>query len=386
MAQALGSVTPRLGYGMVGGGPGAFIGDVHRKALALSGGADLAAGSFSSDPEKTRELGRALALPEDRLYASWKDMARSESSRTDGIDFVVVVTPNHLHYPIAASFLEAGIPVVCDKPLAVSASQARDLSRLASDRGLAFCVTYTYLGYPAVKQARRMVADGAVGEVRFVEAHYIQDAFARPARGNKQAEWRFDPERAGPAGTLGDIGTHVENLAAYVTGLRVARLSARLSTLVPGRALDDCGTVLTEYSSGAQGLYWVCQAAPGHGNDLSIRVLGSEGSLSWRQEEPGLVRLARLGEGERALVLGRDPFYPEAEAFRRLPYGHPEGFIEALANVYAPFVRSLAKRKAGRVPEGTDLDYPGVEAGVSGLGFVEACVKSSRADSAWVEP
>lgn len=377
----------RLRYGMVGGGPGAFIGSVHRSALALDGRTLLAAGCFSQSAEKTRAIGRDLGVAEDRLYDSWSDMARAEEARADGIDFAVIVTPNHLHYPAAKSFLEAGIHVACDKPLAVDAAEAEELESLARRRNLLFCVTYTYRGYPAVKQARRMLAQGAIGEVRFVQAEYLQEAFARPAEreGSKQAEWRFDPGRAGPAAALGDIGTHALDLAGYVTGLELRRVSARLSTLVDGRRMDDTGTMMTEYAGGIPGLLWFSQAAAGHGNDLSLRVLGSEGTLSWRQEEPDRLRLCRLGEPERVLVRGRDAFYPDAEAFRRLPAGHPEGFIEALANVYAPFTASLAARDAGTEPEVAYGDYPDAEAGVLGVRFVRACIESSRMDCAWVE-
>ncbi len=377
----------RLLYGMVGGGPGAFIGKVHRAALALDGRAVLACGAFSSDPAKTRSLGRELGLPGDRLYDSWEAMAASEAARPDGIDFVVIVTPNHLHHPIARAFLSEGFHVACDKPLAVSSAQADELARLAAAKDRKFCVTYTYTGYPAVKQARRMAAEGAIGEVRFVQAEYLQDAFALPAerQGNKQAEWRFDPARAGSAATLGDIGTHVENIVSYVAALRPRRVSARLSTLAPGRTMDDNGVVMAEYPGGAQGLYWVCQALPGAGNALRFRLVGSVGSLEWSQEDPARLRYCRLGEPERILVSGRDVFHPEAEAFRRLPAGHPEGFIEALANVYAPFLSTLAKIKSGTEPGGVDLDYPGAEEGAWGLRFVEACAASSRADSAWTD-
>jgi len=386
MTHACDLEIPKLSYGMVGGGPGAFIGAVHRSALALDGRAVPAAGSFSKDSSKTRFLGRSLGIAEDRLYDSWESMAKTEGARPERVDFIVIVTPNHLHYPIAKAFLSEGIHVVCDKPLAISSTQADELAKLSSDKNLKFCVTYTYTGYPAVKQARLMIADGAIGALRFLQAEYLQDAFAFPAerKGSKQAEWRFDPERAGPAAALGDIGTHVESIASYVTGLRLSRVSARLSTLVPGRGMDDTGVVMTEYEGGVQGLYWVCQAAPGEGNGLRFRVLGSEGSLSWSQEEPDHLRFCRLGEPERILVRGRDAFHPEAQAFCRLPAGHPEGFIEALANVYRPFMASVAKRKTGSAPQGIDLDYPRAEAGAEGLRFVEACVKSSRADCAWI--
>jgi predicted dehydrogenase len=375
-----------LRYGMVGGGPGAFIGDVHRRAIAMDGLAVLAAGAFSSEAEKTLETGRALGLAEARLYSSWAEMAAAEASRPDGIDFVVVVTPNHLHHPVAKAFLEAGIHVVCDKPLALASAQGAELAALARAKGLLFCVTYTYTGYPMVKEARALVAAGRIGKLRFVNAEYPQEFFARPVEreGSKQAEWRFDPARSGAVGTLGDLGTHIENLVSYVTGLELARVSARLDTIVPDRALDDNDCVLTEYEGGAKGLYWSSQAAAGHDNALRIRVYGSEGSLSWCQEEHDHLRFCRLGGPEETWTRGREGLGAAARAFSRLPAGHPEGYFAAFANLYRSFASRLLKLKAELPPEAADLDYPGIEAGISGLRFVEACVQSSKADAAWV--
>jgi predicted dehydrogenase len=368
---------------MVGGGPGSFIGAVHRKAIALDGLAVLAAGCFSSDPGRSRETGASLGLEPGRVYASWDRMAERESGRPDGIDFIVVVTPNSLHFPVCSAFLEAGIHLVCDKPLAVSSAECAALENLAAERGLLGCVTYTYTGYAAVKQARAMVAQGRLGKIRFVNAEYPQEFFARPAEreGNRQAEWRFDPARSGPVGTLGDVGTHVENMVSYVTGLRLARVCARLETFVPGRVLDDNATVMTEYEGGATGLYWACQAAPGEGNGLAFRVYGDEGSISWRQEEPERLRVRRLGEPEQVWRRGREAFDPAAAAFSRVPAGHPEGYFEAFANVYTAFTGALSATLAGEAVGGAD--YPGLAAGTAGLRFVEACLASSRGDAAW---
>lgn len=372
-----------LRYGMVGGGPGSFIGEVHRKALTLDGLARLTAGCFSSRLEGTLSTGRALGLAEERLYSDWAEMAAAEARREDGIDFVVIVTPNNLHAPVAEAFLRAGIHVACDKPLAVSSAECEALSTLAASRGLSFCVTYTYTGYAAVKEAKALISEGLLGELRFVNAEYPQEFFAGLVEkaGNKQAEWRFDPARSGPVGTLGDVGTHVENLVSYVTGLRLKRLSARLGTIVPGRKLDDTATVMTEYEGGAAGLYWACQAAPGEGNDLRIYLYGTRGSLSWHQEEPEILRIGLLGKPSYVWKRGRDEMHPSAAAFSRFPAGHPEGYLEAFANVYRAFCASLA----GAPPFPGSGDYPHLEAGAAGVLFCEACLASSRAGSAWID-
>ncbi len=413
-----------LRYGMVGGGPGSFIGDVHRKAIAMDALAVPAAGCFSRDRSASLATGLALDIPPDRVYPDWETMARSEGGRPDGIDFVSIVTPNHLHAPVALAFLGAGIHVVCDKPLTTDMAGCAALERGVRDSGLEFCVTYTYTGYPAVAQARSVVdgGDGILGPVRFVNAEYPQQFFARAVEreGHRGAAWRFDPARSGSAGTLGDVGTHVENLVATVTGLRLVRVLARLETAVPDRLLDDTATVMTSYEGGASGLYWACQAAPGEGNDLRIRVFGTKGSLSWRQEEPDILRIRLLDEPERIWKRGRDAACPAAGALVRFPAGHPEGYLEAFANIYRAFAGRLAARiAAGRAPgipgaggkaettdpagtpgarhpgfpgrgsggaSGADAPgYPGLAEGIAGVRFVEACVASSRSGSVWTD-
>ncbi len=379
-----------LRYGMVGGGPGSFIGEVHRKAIALDSMAVITAGCFSANPDAGLQTGMALGLESERIYADWRQMARGEAARTDGIDFVVIVTPNHLHAPVAEAFLEAGIHVVCDKPLALNLAECLRLESLAKERGLEFCVTYTYSGYPAVKQARSLIASGLLGEIRFVNGEYPQEFFALPNEitGNKQAEWRFDPARSGPAGTLGDVGTHIAHTAAYMTGMRLKKVSARLQALVPGRILDDTATILTEYSNGASGLYWACQAACGEGNDQRIRIYGSKGSLVWHQEAPDELRIRLLGEPEQIWKRGRDKASAEAARFIRFPGGHPEGYQEAFANIYAEFARTLMARKPERASSAVNIarppDFPHIDEGSDGIRFVEACIKSSRADGAWI--
>lgn len=375
----------KLRYCMVGGGPGAFIGVVHRKAIALDSSAELVAGVFSSDSGRSAGTGRELGLDPSRVYPGFEEMARSEAERADGADFVVVVTPNDSHYAVSAAFLRAGMHVVCDKPLCLSVSEGESLAALAAERNLLFCVTYAYTGYAAVKQARAMLASGAIGEIKFINAEYPQEFFARPVEreGNKQAAWRFDPTRSGPVGSLGDIGTHIENMVSYMTGLRLRRVCARLDSFVPGRELDDNDVVMTEYEGGATGLYWSCQAAFGNENGLRVRVYGSEGSLSWSQEDPEHLTLARAGEPIERWARGRETFVPAAQGYSRVPAGHPEGYFEAFANVYRAFAATLRARIEARAPDEASLDYPGVESGIAGLRFVAACLASSKAGSTW---
>lgn len=381
---------PALRYGMLGGGPGAMVGQIHRTALALDGSARLTAGCFSANPETSREFGLGLGLDPERLYPDYETMARMEAARPDPIDFVIIATPNNTHYPMAKAFLEQGIHVVCDKPLTVDAAQARELADLAREKDLLFAVTYTYMGYPMVKQARNMVRDGLLGEVRFVKADYAQDWMAVKVEdtGHKQAAWRADPARGGKVGSLGDIGVHVEYLAGYVSGLRLSRLLARLDTLMPGRRMDDTGSIMVEYKGGAKGLYWCSQAAPGHANDLRIYIYGEKGGLKWRQEEPDTLLYTRVGGGTEILTRGRTPLSAGAEPFVRLPSGHPEGFYESFANIYKAFCAALNHRLSGLGPDPKDLvalDFPTVQNGLDGMRFIEACVKSSGQGGVWVD-
>ena len=375
-----------LRYGMVGGGQSAFIGDVHRKAIALDGSAALVAGCFSRSHENTLATGRSLGLDEKRLYRSFDEMAEAESRRKDGIDFAVIVTPNDLHHPAAKAFLARGIHVVCDKPLTLEVAEAEELAALAAKKDLLFCVTYTYTGYPAVKQAREMIARGDIGAVRFVSAEYAQEWLATPLerQGHKQAAWRADPKQTGKANCVGDIGSHVENMVAYMTGLRISSLCARLDTLVPGRALDDNASILVEYQGGAKGLYWASQIAVGCDNGLRVRIFGSEGSIQWAQEDPNYLTLSHLGKPTQRLSRGRDPFYPLAQASSRIPAGHPEGYFEAFANVYRTYAAALARKKAGGALSKGELDFPKAEDGVSGVRFIGKCVESSSKGAAWV--
>jgi predicted dehydrogenase len=376
-----------LRYGMVGGGQGAFIGEVHRKAIALDASAVLAAGCFSRSHENTLATGKALGLDPDRLYRSFDEMAEAEARRPDGIDFAVVVTPNGAHHPAAKAFLSRGIHVVCDKPLTFEVAEAEELAALTKKGGLLFAVTYTYTGYPVVKQAREMIARGDIGTVRFVAAEYFQEWLATPLEkeGQKQAAWRADPAQTGKSNCVGDIGSHVENMVSYLTGLKIASLCARLDTLVPGRVLDDNASILVNYVGGARGVYCASQVAVGYDNGLRVRVFGSTGSLQWSQENPNYLTVSRLGKPTETVSRGRDPFYPHAQGFSRIPSGHPEGYFEAFANIYRTYCAALLKRNSGGSLSPADLDFPNLEDGISGVRFIGSCVESSKRGAAWVE-
>jgi len=384
---ATNSAIRRLRYGMVGGGPGAFIGEVHRKAIGLDGLADLQAACFSKSLEKTLETGRSLGLAVDRLYADYNAMAAAESTRADGIDFVVIVTPNSGHYAAAKAFLAHGINVVCDKPLTFEVAEAEELAMLAKQKNLLFCVTYTYTGYPCVKQAREMIRRGEIGDIRFVNAEYPQEWLATPIEkdGQKQAAWRSDPAQTGKSNCVGDIGSHVENMVNYVTGLDIASLCARLDTFVPGRILDDNASIMLNYKGGAKGLYWTSQVAVGYDNGLRIRIFGSNGTIQWSQENPNYLVVSKLGQPTVTLSRGRDGFYPHAQSCSRIPSGHPEGYFEAFANIYRTFISALAKKKAGQPLSEDELDFPGPEAGVAGVKFIGRCVDSSRKGAVWLD-
>jgi len=380
------TVKTRLRYGMVGGGPGAFIGDVHRRSIALDGLAVLTAGCFSRTWENTLATGRGLGVPEDRLYKTFEDMAAAEASRPDKIDFAVIVTPNAGHYPAAKAFLSRGIPVVCDKPFTLETAQAEELRDLAREKDLLLGITYTYTGYPAVKEAKSLIDRGEIGEIRFVNAEYPQEWLALPAEKgeNKQAAWRTDPKLSGKSNCVGDIGSHIENMISYTTGLRIKAVSARLDTFVEGRTLDDNATILVEYDEGAKGLYWASQVAVGYDNALKFRIFGSKGTIQWTQELPNYLEVFRLGKPNETLSRGKDKFHPHAQSFSRLPSGHPEGYFEALGNIYKTYIGALVKQKAGEKLTEEDLDFPDGDAGVDGVKFISKCVESSENDADWV--
>ncbi|MFW6313609.1 MAG: Gfo/Idh/MocA family protein [Spirochaetota bacterium] len=377
-----------LYYGMVGGGPGAFIGDVHRRAIALEPNTELVAGVFSRDYQSNLETGRDLLMDESRIYRDYEEMAKKESSRDDGIDFVSIVTPNVSHFEIAQAFLKAGIHVVCDKPLTTELEDAEELGRLVKDTGLLFGVTYTYTGYPVVKKARELVASGALGRIRFVNAEYPQEWLATSAEneeGNRQASWRTDPSQSGKSNCVGDIGTHVENMVSYVTGLEIDRLSARLDSFVEGRKLDDNATIMVNYQGGATGVYWTSQVAIGTDNALRIRVFGDKGSIEFAQENPNYLTFATLDGPVQTLSRGRDDLGERGGSLVRIPAGHPEGYFEAFANIYKTFTGALRKRLNGEHLAESDLDFPSVDDGIQGVRFVTRVLESAGKQNAWVD-
>lgn len=370
---------------MVGGGPGAFIGSVHRMAAALDGTMELVAGSFSSDPAKSRQAGTELFLDEERVYATYQEMAQAESSRRDGIDFVSIVTPNHLHHPIAKTFIEAGIHVVCDKPMTNTLEEAEELCRLVARHDVVFALTHNYTGYPMVKQAREMVATGKLGAIRKIVVEYPQGWLADlvEASGQKQAAWRTDPARAGVSSALGDIGSHAENLARYITGLEMEELHADLSTLVPGRLLEDDGNILVHYQGGARGILYASQISVGEENNLRIRVYGTQASLEWKQEHPNWLHVRYADRPEQILKRGNAYLGSAASHNTRIPSGHPEAFLEAFANIYRAAGAVISARLAGEEPSPLDLDFPTVQDGAVGVHFIHTAVKSGR-ERAWV--
>ncbi len=380
------SGVSRLRAAMVGGGRDAFIGRVHRHAMALDARFDLVAGALSSQPEKALASGRDLGLRDERNHGSWQALLDHELSlpAEERVQVVAIVTPNHLHHEIALAFVEAGFHVVCDKPLVHTSEQADALVRAVARRGTVFGVTYNYGGYPMVRQAREMVRQGAIGEIRKVVVEYHQGWLATPLEGgNKQADWRTDPARSGIAGAIGDIGSHAENLAATVTGLEIESLCAELRTVVPGRRLDDDASVLLRFRGGAAGVLLASQIAAGCENDLRLRVFGSEGSLDWRQEDPNVLIHAPLAAPRQVLTRGSPWLSEAAQRACRIPAGHPEAFLEAFANIYRGVAADIDARLAGVAADPLDADYPHVEDGARGVRFIETVVASANSEARW---
>jgi predicted dehydrogenase len=376
----------RLRVGMVGGGRNAFIGAVHRMAMRLDDLIELKAGCLSADPENARLSGADLGLASDRVYSDYREMAAREAGRPDGIEAVVIVTPNHLHHPVAKAFLAAGIDVICDKPLSTTLAEAKELVELTHVRGLVFAVTLNNTGYPMVRQAREMIAAGEIGDIRVVHAAYIQDWLTQPidADGQKQAEWRTDPARAGASACLADIGVHAHNLALFVTGLEVDSVSADLTTFVPGRRLDDNAHVLLRFVGGARGVLAASQVAVGNLNNLSLKVFGTRAGLEWSGESPEFLRFTPYGEPSRTLQRGGPGNWDSAREGSRMPAGHPEGYIEGFANLYRDAAELIAARRAGRAPSPAAVALtPNVLDGARGVAFIEASVASSQNNGAW---
>ena len=371
-----------LRAGIVGGGRGAFIGAVHRIAAELDSEARVVAGAMSSDPETARESAAEWHL--DRSYDLYEDMAAEEARNDDGIDFVIIATPNHLHLPVARAFLDAGIHVICDKPLTATLEEAEALARLAGDSDCLFALTHTYTGYPMVRQAREMVRSGALGELRKVQVEYNQDWLREPLeqQGNKQAEWRTDPRRAGLGGCIGDIGTHAENLLEFVSGQEISAVCAELTSFVEGRVLDDDASMLLRLSGGARGTLVCSQIACGEENALSLRLYGTKAGLEWHQQEPNTLIVKPADRPWERYRTGGGYLGSAATAAARTPAGHPEGYLEAFANIYRDFMADVRRVAAGDAPLG---DYPGIREGLRGLRFVSAAAESSERGAAWVD-
>ena len=381
-------MTQKLKMGMVGGGRDAFIGAVHRMAARLDGRIELVAGAFSSDPAKSRASGEDLGLDPSRVYPDYETMAAAEAklSESERIDFVSIVTPNHVHFPPAKTFLEAGFHVVCDKPMTYDLAEAKVLRDLVKSTGKVFALTHNYTGYPMVKEARELVRNGDLGKLLKVVAEYPQGWLIQPidAEGQKQAAWRTDPSRTGASSCIGDIGTHAENLGRYITGLEIDELCADFTTFVPGRRLEDDGNLLLRYQGGARGVLYASQVSVGEENNLSIRVYGTKASLEWHQEHPNELTVKYPDAPRKIYRRGNGYVSDIAKRFTRLPFGHPEAFIEAFANVYLEAARAIEAVKEGKsIPP--DVDYPTVEDGVLGMAFIATAVASAKNGSTWTK-
>jgi len=373
----------RIRLGMVGGGRDAFIGGVHRIAARIDDRFELVAGAFSSTAEKSRASGADLGLDPGRVYDDFTAMAQREARLKAGIEAVAIVTPNHMHYPAAREFLKRGIHVICDKPLTSTLADAKKLARAAEKADALFVLTHNYTGYPMVRQARAMVAAGDIGTIRVVQVEYPQD-WLTVEEDNKQAQWRTDPARSGAGGSTGDIGTHAFNLASFVTGLELEALSADIQAFVPGRQVDDNAHVMLRFEGGARGMLWASQVAPGNENGLRLRVYGDRGGLEWAQEDPSYLWFTPFGEPKRLITRGGAGSGAEAGRVSRVPPGHPEGYLEAFATIYSEAAEAIRAHQAGRTLS-PEVVYPTVGDGLKGVAFVDACVRSSARDAAWVK-
>ncbi|HEY0034500.1 MAG TPA: Gfo/Idh/MocA family oxidoreductase [Devosia sp.] len=372
----------RIRLGMVGGGTGAFIGYVHRVAARIDGDYDLVAGALSSRPEVALESGRNLGLAEDRIYTSYEEMARAEAARPDGIEAVSIVTPNHMHYGPAKAFLEAGIHVICDKPITSTIEDARKLAEIKPKNGAKFLLTHNYTGYPLIRQARELVQAGALGNIRVIQAEYPQDWLTQATSDdNKQASWRTDPARSGAGGAIGDIGTHAYNLARFVTGLKTDSVSADLTSFVEGRQLDDNVHILLRFEGGAKGMLWASQVAVGSENGLQLRIYGDKAGLEWRQDNPNYMWFTEFGKPKQLLTRGGAISGNAASTMNvRIPSGHPEGYLEAFATLYSQFAAVIRG-------EGSSYEslLPSLDDGVEGMQFIIASVESSKKDGQWTK-
>jgi predicted dehydrogenase len=376
----------RIRLGMVGGGQGAFIGAVHRIAARIDDEYEFVAGALSADPKKAVASGKELGLAADRIYSDYQAMAKAEAKRADGIEAVSIVTPNHMHVPVAKAFIEAGIHVICDKPLALNLKEAKSLEALLKKKKVVFSLTHNYSGYPMIRQAQAMVAAGELGDIRLVQGEYPQDwlTTALEKTGQKQAAWRTDPKRSGAGGCVGDIGTHTYQLMTFVSGLTLNELSCDLTSFVPGRKLDDNVNAMLRFKGGAKGMLWASQVAPGHENGLKIRVYGTKGGLEWTQADPNYLWYTPYGEPKRLITRGGAGAGAAAGRVTRVPSGHPEGYLEGFATIYTETARAIRAARDGKKPA-KDAQFPGIKDGVEGMAFIEACVKSSKWNAKWVK-
>jgi len=374
----------KIKLGMVGGGEGAFIGEVHRIAARMDERFHLCAGALCSDPERSLKSALDLGLPEDRSYSDYKEMAISESQRDDGINFVSIVTPNHLHHPIAKAFLEVGINVICDKPMTMNSEEAQELIDISESSDLIFAVTYNYSGYPLIREAREIIKKGELGSIRIIKVEYIQDWLTEPIEktGQKQASWRVDPKKSGIGGSIGDIGTHAFHLAHFVTQQLPNKISADLSCFVEGRELDDNAHILMRYESGAKGMIWSSQVAPGNENNLKIQIYGEKGGLIWQQENPNELILNLLNQPSKRLTRGSSFVGDQSARLTRIPAGHPEGYLEGFANIYREVADEFSAKISGK-PISKDILYPTSKEGLYGVSFIEAAIESNSKDSVW---
>jgi len=382
-------MAEKIRMGMIGGGKNAFIGAVHRIAANIDGQIELCCGALSSDPETAKESGKVLFLAEDRNYGTYQEMIEKESLLPADIrmHFVTIVTPNFAHFAPAMLALEHGFHVVIDKPIALSLDEAKKLQDKVNETGLILCLTYTYSGYPMVKQARQMVKDNAFGKIRKVLVEYPQGWLSLPSEreGNKQSSWRTDPAKSGISGCMGDIGTHAAQLAEYISGLEIAKVCADLNIMVDGRALDDDGNILLKFNNGANGVLVASQIAAGEENALKIKVYGEKGSLEWHQEEPNTLKVKWLDAPTQVYRTGNGYLCAAAQFNARTPSGHPEGYLEAFANIYRNFALTLRSKLEGTEPTAEMLDFPGVEEGVRGMAFIENVVASGQSDQKWLD-
>lgn len=376
-----------LSYGMVGGGPDSFIGVVHRNAINLGGMASLAAGCFSSVKENNEITGSMLCLDQSRVYRNFAEMAEREAARSDRIDFAVVATPNRTHYIACKAFLEKGISVMCEKPLATTSRDAIDLQKIAANCGCLLGVSYTYTGHVMVKEARAIVRSGQIGDVIMVMGEYPQEWLIDTVEktGQKQASWRTDPQQAGSSNCTGDIGTHIENMVHYITGLKIKKLCATLEIIGKGRQLDTNAGILIKYDNDASGMYWCSQVAIGYDNGLKVRIFGTKGAVEFEQEKSNYLKVTMKGQAPQVYSRGHGYLHAEAASRSRIPAGHPEGYHEAYANLYASFCTALRRQKAGEKINEEEFDYPTAADGVSGVRFVEKCLESSKKGAVWVD-